>query len=104
MGKARFLTPSRGRMGKRRSYQFSSLSLRVETDAHRSIRWGMIGENEGASRKLLSLGSNSMKPRICFLDIDGPIINAGCFGISKDASEMRSIMSTSAIGFFKSSM
>jgi hypothetical protein len=40
-----------------------------------------------------------MKPRICFLDIDGPIINAGCFGISKDASEMRSIMSTSAIGF-----
>jgi hypothetical protein len=54
---------------------------------------------EGASRKLLSLGSNSMKPRICFLDIDGPIINAGCFGICKDASEMRSIMSTSAIGF-----
>ena len=40
-----------------------------------------------------------MKHRICFLDIDGPIINAGCFGICKDASEMRSIMSTSAIGY-----
>ena len=40
-----------------------------------------------------------MKPRVCFLDIDGPIINAGCFGVHKDASESRSVMSTSAIGF-----
>ena len=39
------------------------------------------------------------KPKVIFLDIDGPIINAGCYGINKAASMSRRVMNTSAIGW-----
>jgi HAD domain in Swiss Army Knife RNA repair proteins len=39
------------------------------------------------------------KPKVVFLDIDGPIINAGCYGINKAASLSRRVMNTSAIGW-----
>ncbi len=37
--------------------------------------------------------------RIVFLDLDGPLINTGCFGISKNASMLRQVMNTSSIGW-----
>jgi hypothetical protein len=37
--------------------------------------------------------------KIIFLDIDGPIINLGCYGIDNGCSHKRSVMNQSAIGF-----
>ena len=37
--------------------------------------------------------------KIVFLDIDGPIINLGCYGIDNGCSHARSVMNQSAIGF-----
>jgi len=37
--------------------------------------------------------------KIIFLDIDGPIINRGCYGIDISCSLLRSVMNQSAIGF-----
>ena len=41
----------------------------------------------------------SEKPRICFLDIDGPIISTGCYGVTPSASNLRACMNQSAIGY-----
>lgn len=39
------------------------------------------------------------KPRVCFLDMDGPIINTACYFIDPMASLERKVMNTSAIGW-----
>lgn len=40
-----------------------------------------------------------LKPRIIFLDIDGPVINTPCFYIDSMCSMERTVMSTTAIGY-----
>jgi hypothetical protein len=39
------------------------------------------------------------KNRVVFLDIDGPIINTGCYSVDKQCSLQRSVMNQSAIGW-----
>jgi hypothetical protein len=37
--------------------------------------------------------------RVCFLDIDGPIISMGCYGVTPQASMLRTCMNQNAIGY-----
>ena len=39
------------------------------------------------------------KKRIIFLDIDGPVISTGCYGVTSLASNLRACMNQSAIGY-----
>lgn len=45
------------------------------------------------------MSEDAPKTRAVFLDIDGPIINTGCYSVDKQCSMQRTVMNQSAIGW-----